>query len=300
MVIIQVAGGLGNQLQQYALYRKFLELGREARLDLTWFNDPKMQEKVLAKRVLELDYFDRLEYKVCTEEEKKSLIGQGGLMGKLRRKLLPFTVHQFQETQAYHSELLAFTDMYLRGYFACDYYYADIFPLLRQEIRFPTGDNPANQTIVEEMRARESVSIHIRRGDYLDPENQELFGNICTEEYYAGAMAYMNKRFPQVHFYIFSDDSDYIRERYTGEKYTIVDWNHGKDSFFDMWLMSRCRHNICANSTFSFWGARLNDYGDKIMIRPSLHKNTAKYDPAALHELWQGWIFLDSKGEIFR
>ncbi len=298
MVIIQVAGGLGNQLQQYALYRKFLELGREARLDTSWFSDTKGQERVMAKRVLELDYFDRLEYMVCTEAEKRQLIGRDGLAGKLRRKLLPDSVHRFQETQPYHAELLGFKDRYVSGYFACDYYYADILPLLRKEIRFPSGGSPANQAMAEKMQQTESVSIHVRRGDYLDPGNQELFGNICTEAYYAGAEAYITKRFPQARFYIFSDDSSYIKQHYQGGQYTIIDWNQGKNSFYDMWLMSKCRHNICANSTFSFWGARLNGYGHKIMIRPSLHKNTATCEPALLRELWQGWTFLDNTGEV--
>ncbi len=300
MVIIQVAGGLGNQLQQYALYRKYLELGREARLDTSWFSDPKTQERVLAKRVLELDYFDRLEYVTCTEEEKRQLIGRAGLSGKLRRKLLPWSVHRFQEELAYHAELLDFEDMYLSGYFACDYYYADIFPLLRQEIRFPPGTEAANQEIAAAMQKTESVSIHVRRGDYLDPENQELFGNICTEEYYEGAMAYITQRYPQARFYLFSDDSSYIRRQYQGEQYTVIDWNQGKDSFYDMWLMSKCKHNICANSTFSFWGARLNGHEAKIMIRPSQHKNTVICDSDMLHQLWRGWTFLNNKGEVFR
>ena len=75
MIIIQVAGGLGNQLQQYALYRKFVRLGKEARLDLSWFSE-EQQGKALKKRELELAYFDRLIYEVCPPEEKARLIGR--------------------------------------------------------------------------------------------------------------------------------------------------------------------------------------------------------------------------------
>ena len=77
MIIIQVAGGLGNQMQQYALYRKFLNLGIEAKLDISWFTEEKRQSGVLAKRELELNYFEGLAYEVCTEEEKQILIGRG-------------------------------------------------------------------------------------------------------------------------------------------------------------------------------------------------------------------------------
>ena len=92
MIIVQVAGGLGNQLQQYALYRKFVRLGKEARLDISWFEE-KVQENMLAKRELELNYFDGLVYEVCTPEEKEALLGGEGLKGKLFRKARCFILY---------------------------------------------------------------------------------------------------------------------------------------------------------------------------------------------------------------
>jgi hypothetical protein len=296
MVIVQVAGGLGNQLQQYALYRKFIKLGREARLDISWFSDQKNQDRVLAKRVLELDYFDRLLYEVCTDAEKTRLIGSDNITGRMRRKLMPSTIRRFTEEQMYHPELLRFEDMYVSGYFACEKYYTDILYDLREKIQFPESAEPLNRETAAVMRRSESVSVHIRRGDYLDQDNIKLFGNICTEDYYRKAMEYIKERVPQAHFYIFSDDIRYAREQYTGGQYTMIDWNKGKDSFYDMWLMSRCRYNICANSTFSFWGARLNPYEKKMMIRPTVHKNTQVFRKEEMAELWPGWLFMDNKG----
>ena len=87
-------------------------------------------------------------------------------------------------------------------------------------------------------------------------------------------------------------------ENYHGDEYTIVDWNKGEDSFYDMELMSCCRHNICANSTFSFWGARLNRTPDKIVIRPAKHKNSQEIEPQLLHELWDNWVIIDGDGRI--
>ena len=148
------------------------------------------------------------------------------------------------------------------------------------------------------MEETRSVSVHIRRGDYLDEINRALFGGICTEAYYDQALAYMRKKLPQAKFFLFSDDTAYVRERYQGEEYRIIDWNKGKNSFYDMMLMSRCRHNICANSTFSFWGARLNPNREKIMIRPSIHKNTQVCMPAQMKELWSGWTLITPQGGI--
>lgn len=302
MIIIQVAGGLGNQMQQYALYRKFLSLGKEAKLDVSWFTEGTRQDRVYAKRQLELDYFEQLPYEACTEAEKRALIGDGGLFARLsakvKGKLFPDLKKIFQETDMYHPEVFGFEDKYLCGYFACEKYYADIMEELQEKIKFPPCMNPENERLAEQMRQQESVSLHIRRGDYLDPENAAMFGNICTESYYQGSIREMKQRYPAVHFYIFSDDTAYAREVYTGGEYTIVDINRGKDSFYDIWLMSNCKHNICANSTFSFWGARLNRNREKVMIRPSIHKNTQKFDPVVMHDLWKGWILVDSKGDV--
>ena len=102
---------------------------------------------------------------------------------------------------------------------------------------------------------------------------------------------------PGAHFYLFSDDISYVSKKYQGEEYTIVDINHGKDSFYDMWLMSQCKHNICANSTFSFWGARLNGNDDKIVIRPTIHKNSQTFVKKEMEELWKGWRFVSPLGK---
>lgn len=298
MIIIQVAGGLGNQLQQYALYQKFISLGKDARLDISWFTEENRQKGVYAKRNLELDYFEQLQYRSCMIEEKERLIGNGSFTDKIKGKLFPGTKKIFQETEMYHPEIFEFEDKYLCGYWACEKYYADIMGILQEKITFPLSDNRENQTMAEKMKGGESVSIHIRRGDYLNQENQAMFGNICTEEYYAGAIRTMKQIYSKAHFYLFSDDIAYVQEKYQGEEYTVVDINKGKDSFYDIWLMSQCRHNICANSTFSFWGARLNRNQEKVMIRPSIHKNTQIFDPQRMHELWENWVLIDNRGNV--
>lgn len=296
MIIIELAGGLGNQLQQYALYRKYLSLGKEARLDISWFKAGN-QGKMLAKRELELDYFEGLSYRICTSEEKAALLGRDNFYGKLKRKLRPSAIYRFDESQMYHPELLGYDRMYIRGYFACEKYYADILGELREEICFPQSQNPLNHEMCHEIRNCESVSVHIRRGDYMEPENQVLFGDICTDAYYEKAIILIKKEIPNARFYIFSDDIPYVRQRYSGREYTVIDINHGRESFYDIWLMSNCKYNICANSTFSFWGARLNGSDRKIMIRPTIHKNGQVFIKEEMDELWRGWRFINPEGE---
>ena len=305
MIIVRVMGGLGNQLQQYALYKKLESVGKDVRLDTFWFRNESFQAGMAAKRELELGSFEGIRYLEASEEEIRSLLGRlweekEGLGEKIKRRFLPSAYPVLIENDMYYEKLTSFTDKYLVGYWACEKYYADVLDVLRQEIGFPKCKDDAlqkkNEKAIERMEESVSVSVHIRRGDYLDDVNRALFGNICKETYYESAIAYIRERFPAAKFYLFSDDIPYVRERYQGEEYEVIDWNKQENSFYDMMLMSHCRHNICANSTFSFWGARLNRHTDKIMIRPSIHKNTQVCIPAQMKELWAGWTLITPQG----
>ena len=310
MIIIRAMGGLGNQLQQYALYKKLESLGRDVRLDISWFENISAQaakSEALTARNLELNALQGLHYIPASKEEIRSVLGRlweepESFAQKIKKTFRPSQASAFIESDMYHENIFSYTDKYLVGYWACEKYYADILPKLRQEITFPDCPDEVlqekNRELVRQMEENVSVSMHIRRGDYLDDANKPLFGNICKDTYYARAISYMKEKFGNVKFYLFSDDPAYAKEHYQGEEYQIVDWNQGKNSFYDILLMSRCRHNICANSTFSFWGARLNAHEDKIMVRPSIHKNTQVCIPGQMKELWKGWTLITPQGEL--
>ena len=351
MIIIRIAGGLGNQMQQYALGRKLQSLGREVKYDRSWFSEEE-QARAKMPRELELLRFRDLKLPFCTEEEKRKFTGS--TIGKLARKLagklgagagkMPAV---FEESEMFHPGILEMTDGYLQGYFACNKYYEDILPQLRQDFAFPESEdseiNAWNREIMKEMLAPGvfSVAIHIRRGDYLDSGNAELLGGICTPEYYESAVKYLEDLelkeaaenaaagasdadassaaagadgsdapdtsadavYPasRIHFFIFSDDPAFARTcRFgtKGQKVTFCDRNTGRDSLLDMQLMSCCRAVIAANSTFSFWGGRLNAREDRILIRPLRHKNTQIPDPEQMRDLWKSWTFVDKDGRI--
>ena len=307
MIIIKAMGGLGNQLQQYALYKKLESIGRDVLMDISWFRNTDTQAKMLKPRDLELDYFEGISYRSAEPEEIRGVLGRlwdekETFVSKVQRKLLPASAPCFLESDMYHEEIFGLDNKYLVGYWACEKYYADILEKLRSEIHFPQSDNTEldnrNKIVMDSMEQTQSVSVHIRRGDYLEGANAALYGNICTEDYYDAAIVYMKDKFPSAKFFFFSDDIPYVRERYRSDDYEMIDWNHGKDSFYDMMLMSRCKHNICANSTFSFWGARLNSHTDKIMIRPSIHRNNQVCPPERMQELWQGWTLITPQGDI--
>ena len=308
MIIVKIAGGLGNQMQQYSVYRKLLNLGKEVKLDLSWF-DPAIQEKMLAPREFELSLFKDLPYEICTQEERDYFLKQtiaGKLSGKVLKKV-GLTENSnpkvFSESKMYHPEIFEFDDKYIEGYFACQKYYGDIMEELQKLFVFPEHSvkdiHQRNMTLVSKIDKENSVSVHIRRGDYLAPENYAILGNIATEEYYKSAMKYFEDKYPDVHFYIFTSDHEYAREKYSDEtKFTIVDWNTGKDSVQDLMLMSHCLGNICANSTFSFWGARLNARTQREVIRTATMRNNQKCDPKLMHDYWGDWILIDKDGAI--
>lgn len=112
-----------------------------------------------------------------------------------------------------------------------------------------------------------SVSIHIRRGDYLSPWNKGL-GEVCDAAYLERAIAYIRFHLENPHFFIFSDDKEWVKENMAGDDVTIVDHNYGTDSWQDMYLMSQCKHQILANSSFSWWSAFLNVNEGKIIVAP--------------------------------
>lgn len=294
MIIIKMNGGLGNQLQQYALYEKMKSLGKDVKLDISWFY--KDMGKA-SRRNLELEYFPKVSFESCTGEELKKIEGNRGFLKKVAEKLKITERPVYIEHQMYDETLYQMENKILEGYWACEAYYADILPLLQEKLEFPTCTNSKNVKMAEIMKNCNSVSIHIRRGDYLTAENQAMFGGICTEQYYEKAISYIRETVPEAKFFIFSDDPAFARKQYPGEEYTVIDINHGRDSFYDMYLMTQCKHNICANSTFSFWGARLNKNPEKQMVRPLKQKNCDWYIPEKMKQLWKGWVLIDEEGK---
>jgi len=127
-----------------------------------------------------------------------------------------------------------------------------------------------NIAFTKELENRCSVAVHVRRGDYLRPDTYENFGRFCTKEYYIKAIDEIKKRLPEAKFYFFSDDIDYVKAEFPIEGASFVDWNKDSDSWQDMYLMSRCKNHIIANSTFSYWAAQLsvNNNENHIVIAP--------------------------------
>lgn len=143
--------------------------------------------------------------------------------------------------------------------FHCDYWQDKKYILNSFTLEFNLIEiSQRNANLIKEIESNNVVSVHVRRGDYITSCNISTYGGICTEEYYRKAIDEIRKSVPDVKLLFFSDDSQYVRDTYKYDNMLIVDWNKGENSIFDMFLMSKCKYMILANSTFSYWSARLN------------------------------------------
>ena len=144
-----------------------------------------------------------------------------------------------------------------------------------------------NLELRSQMESTFSVSIHVRRGDYLLPQFRDIYGNVCTAAYYQKAIELCKQKNTKCNFFIFSDDIKWCKENLQVDNATFIDWNTGDDSIYDMYLMSFAKINIIANSTFSFWGASLNK-NNILTIYPKKWFNSKYQAPNIFPEEWVG------------
>ncbi len=173
---------------------------------------------------------------------------------------------------------------YLDGYWQSELYFNDVIDTIRRDFIFKESLTGKNKELSEKIDETNSVSIHIRRGDYLNNKNKKIHC-ICSLQYYQASINKILEKINNPTFFIFSDDIEWSRKNLTTDfDTTYISHNIGKTSYNDMNLMSLCKNNIIANSSFSWWGAWLNSNQNKIVIAPkkwfSVKKNTTNLYPS--------------------
>lgn len=165
---------------------------------------------------------------------------------------------------------------FFKGCWINERYFEEIKDEVRTSFIFKNIDS-RNLSIANQIQSCNSVSLHIRRGDYL---NNPMY-NVCDEDYYRKAVYYISEKVDNPKFIIFSDDPVWCKEFMCklDVDYTIIDHNTGKDSYKDMYLMTQCKHNVIANSTFSWWGAWLGAQKDKVVVCPNRWINGREFNP---------------------
>jgi hypothetical protein len=245
-----------------------IEYSDDLVLDLSWYEGDFAKRYT---RTYELDEF-KIKAKIATSEQiakategvtanRRTWLGREIWELKKEEQFTGFK-HEYLTKRARH--------IVLEGYWQSERYFSSISDKLYQEIRLREGMNELGDRIIEEMQTKISISIHIRRGDYLG-KARKLHGVLSTL-YYLRAVDYIQSRFPGAHYFVFSDDPEWCKEHleFLNSKKIISDqtryeaWTPAQELI----LMSACSHNIIANSSFSWWGGWLNRNKAKIVIAP--------------------------------
>ena len=257
MLIISCCGGLGNQMFQYAFYFKLKTLNKKVKFDISYF------DKNFIHNGFELEELFNLQVKKAFKFESLFL----KFLRKIGLKSYVFFQNNPSDVIKFHPEFYMLDNILLAGYWQSYKYFKDIEDEIRLAFIFKIKLDEKNDKLLKSINKGISVSIHVRRGDYLKPENK-IFQSICTAIYYKNAIKYIERYVNNPHYYIFSNDIKWCKQNLNLKNVTYVDWNIGKDSYKDMQLMSYCKHNIIANSSFSWWGAWLNNNPNKIVCVP--------------------------------
>lgn len=259
--IIRLSGGLGNQMFQCA-FAEFLKkkTGKGYIFDGSSYSKDKL-------RHYELDIYENPTFRIGTIiKNLVKVLCRLGVFQEYREKEL----FQFDNNVVNRLGLLTYFNGYWQSYFYCD-------PVKTQLIKlFEPAQPPSslNQKLAGEIEQSESVSLHVRRGDYIKNSEANGVHGTCSLNYYNKAVEYMNQRIQNPQYYIFSDDPDWVRSSMKLDcNSKVISHNTGNQAYWDIWLMKRCKHNIIANSTFSWWGAYLSTYSDKIVIAPEKWNN---------------------------
>lgn len=253
-------GGLGNQMFQYSFYVMLRHYHR-CKFDYSLFNYVKMHNG------FELPLIFNLSPKI--DEFSKSNI----FIIRALDKLSFFPV--YRDNNMYNNNILNIQSPVMIGDWQSEKWFESCKDEVLKAFSFKNVNNK-NSAEVHQLQQCESVSLHIRRGDYM---GNKLYNNCATIEYYINAINFIKELYPNCKFWIFSNDIAWCKSNmvnYIGTKITFVDWNKGADSFLDMYLMSQCKHNIIANSSFSWWGAYLNQSPGKVVIAPKKWMNVPK------------------------
>ena len=285
MLIIKITGGLGNQMYCYGLFRKYQILGKIAKLDISGYKD---EYKIFP---YELDRIFNVKTCYADANEIKQMNDKTNITYKILRKLriIKKKCINVDPKNQYLPKVFDFDNVYLNGYWSSFDYFTGIESLLKKEFTFMLPLDMRNAKVVEAFQSSNSVAIHVRRGDYLQFKN---IYEILTAEYYNKAIRYINERIENPNYFCFSNDINWCQENLDCKNLIFIDWNTGEDSFKDMQLMSLCKHNIIANSTFSIWAAWLNSNSSKIVIRP---KNFFRDITYKTDHYWPSdWVCIDN------
>jgi hypothetical protein len=290
MVIVQLVGGLGNQMFQYAVARAVAyRTNVPLKLDATAFVKDEVRSYRLGCFNIVEDFATETDMRCLRRPRRRQVVDF--VAYQVRTHLSPWYRRKIIEERAFSfdSRVLKIAgDVYLAGYWQSEKYFADVAELIRQEFTLKSGPDEVNRQVLDEIEVTNSVSLHIRRGDYVsDPDTHRIHGVIGLD-YYSRAIDYVAARTTHPHFFVFSDDIAWAKENLRlSFPLSFIDHNGEDSEYEDLRLMCHCKHHIIANSSFSWWGAWLDANPDKNVVSPEKWFNDPSLDTR--HLIPESW-----------
>jgi hypothetical protein len=268
MIIVKLWGGIGNQLFQY-VFGQYLHFryNQEVRYDdNSYISTDKLRKRELDNLNVEIEMDNH-----CSFSKYR------GVKGRTLRYLYQLNPrHHFIGLDEKVPTTFKEKDEYYFQAYWQDYKYYDwlrhnIPPFSIKSKSFPKKLTEFKNMIKD---TPQSVSLHVRRGDYFKPRFVGTFG-VCTEAYYQMAINRIKEQVEDARFFVFSDDLEWVKEHIELDKDTVLIPNYDISQFSYIELMSFCKHHIISNSSFSWWGAVLNTDDNAIVISPKKWTNTS-------------------------
>lgn len=272
MIIIRLNGGIGNQMFQYAMGRSLsVKNNTDLFLDIEEYDENNF-------RRYELDKF-RINARIATKREIAS-IKPNKILNFIDR-FKHFSKRRYLKERQFNFDkevLEAGDNIYIDGYFQDEKYFKDIEDNIKKEFTLKDEVTEATAEWIKKAEGCDSISLHIRRGDYAQNKKTNQFHGTCGIDYYEKAIKIVSEKIKDSNFFIFSDDIAWAKNnlKLNFPAYFVSDGNIS--DYEELIIMSRCKHNIIANSSFSWWGAWLNDNPKKIVIAPQKWFATDKFN----------------------
>jgi hypothetical protein len=297
MIIVQLLGGMGNQMFQYALGRHLsVKNGVPLKLDTSILLDWKPRRH-LVNRDFDLDIF-RLDPLIASKKEiaaynPQLMTSAEKIYFHLKRKLGIRPACK-EKAFSYDPHVLQLTGtQYLAGLWQSYKYFEDIEELIREDFQLRNDIGAYSAPLLHRIQQANAVCINVRRTDYVDVKQTADVMGFTGPNYYKDALSALTARVSDPHIFVFSDDIEWCRGNLqTGHaEVTFVDHAHAGKKFSDYFrLMIACKHFIIPNSTFGWWAAWLSGYKDKVVIAPKKWMNDPATDTADL--IPPSWIRL--------
>lgn len=274
MIVTRLIGGLGNQMFQYAAGRALAQrLGVEIRIDRRGFADYQTH-------AFGLQHFAANPRDASPKDLPR--MQRESRFNRLLRRFGGGAIRVFGEPSFHFTpDVLTLPDgTYLDGYWQSEQYFVDVEQTIREDFRILTPPSAENLVWLDKINSVRSVSLHVRRGDYVNSPSASAVHGACDLDYYRRGVEEVAKRAGNdIELFVFSDDPDWAAEKLRLQYPThFVRHNNADTNYEDLRLMSACQHHVIANSTFSWWGAWLDPRLDSIVVAPQQWFRSDKLD----------------------